>query len=440
MNGKALFLSLALAVFATASVSAQNDVVAGIPVNYDESKVGDYKLGLPDPLVMNNGKKVKNARQWMKKRRPEIVKLFETYEYGKWAAPKPKLRYDVIEDQGFGGLANRKQVTVYLSDKPDGPSVDVLIYLPKNVKGPAPLLLNLSFSQNNLAVSDPGVKPGTRWDPATGQRVKVEMPPMPAGAPARPRFGMDETIKTFLEAGYGFATLCYTDIEPDNKDGWKVGVRGLFFKDGQTQPANDEWGTISAWAWGISTVMDYFEKDKDIDAKRIALTGCSRLGKTTIWTAARDPRFAVVIPSCSGEGGAAISRRNYGENVAHITAESRYRYQFCYNYSTYADRVNELPVDANLLVALIAPRPLLLQTGTTDTWSDSKGEWVAAVEAAKVYELFGKDALYPGAKVDEVPAADHPVYSTLGYVIHEGGHGVMPQDWTYYLEFIKKHL
>ena len=198
----------------------------------------------------------------------------------------------------------------------------------------------------------------------------------------------------------------------------------------------DSWGSISCWAWGVSNVMDYFEKDPDIDAKRVALTGCSRLGKTTIWTGAREERIAVVMPSCSGEGGAAISRRWYGETVAHLTEPTRYPYQFAPNYAKWGNDVNNMPVDANLLVALIAPRPLLLQTGSTDTWSDAKGEFFAAVEAGPVYKLLGKDDL----GTDVMPAADQPIYNTLGYVMHEGGHGVMPQDWTYYLEFMKKHL
>ena len=438
---KKLFLIIALAfgIGLVQTARAQQDVVAGIPVNYDESQVGDYKATLPDALVFNNGKPVKTARQWTRKRRPEIVKLFEEYEYGKWPAKRPKLRYSVQKDVGLEGLAVRKQVTVFFSPDDNGPRVDVLIYLPKNVQGPAPLLLNLSFSPNNLVVFEPGVKPGRRWDANTRTASVVATPPTMATNYAM-RVGLNDVVKSFLEAGIGFATLNYTDMEPDFKDAAKLGIRGLFLKPGQDEPAEDEWGAISAWAWGISNVMDYFVEDADIDAARIAITGCSRLGQTTIWTGARDPRFAVVIPSCSGEGGAAISRRNYGENLAHITSPSRYRYQFCYNYSKYADRVDELPVDANLLVALIAPRPLLLQTGTTDTWSDAKGEWVAACEAAKVYELLGKDALVPGADPDHVPEADKPIYSTLGYVIHEGGHGVQPQDWTYYLEFCKKFL
>ena len=192
---------LCCALLGAAVANAQDrDVVAGIPVNYDETKVGDYKLGLPDPLTFNNGKPVKNLRQW-KKRRAEIVKLFEENEYGKWPAKKPALRYDVEQDLGFDGTAVRKQITLYFSPDDKGPRVDVLVYLPKDAVGPSPLLLNLSFFPNSNAVSDPGVKPGRRWNPQTRQLEDIR--PMPAmggmmGGGGGMRFGQDETIKKFL--------------------------------------------------------------------------------------------------------------------------------------------------------------------------------------------------------------------------------------------------
>lgn len=404
------------------------DTVAGIPVNYDELKVGDYKAGMPDPLVFNNGKPVKNARQWAK-RRAEILRIFEENQYGKWPARKPALRYDVARDEGFGGEAVRKQITLYFSPDNDGPRVDVLVYLPKDAVGAVPILLNLSFSPNNMTISDPGVKPGRRWDPKT--RTMMESPSMPGFA----GFGMDATVKKYLKEGFGFATLCYTDITPDFQDDDELGLRGLYHTPG-TPRASDDWGSISAWAFGVSCLMDYFEKDPDVDAKRVALTGCSRLGKTTIWTGAVEPRIKVVMPSCSGEGGAAISRRVYGETVAHLTEPTRFPYQFCPKYAYWGDKLTQMPMDAHMLVALIAPRPLLLQTGSTDIWSDPLGEWLALIEGRKVYQLLGKDV--PAG--DEFPAADQPIYTTLGYVMHEGGHGIQPQDWDYYLEFMKRHL
>lgn len=427
-----LTATLACCVLASAGASAQDrDVIAGIPVNYDESKTGDWQATLPDLLTLQNGKPVTTAKQWYRQRRPEVLRIVEENQYGRWPARKPKVSYEIDEDLGLGGTAVRKQVTLRFGNDADSPRADVLIYLPKDANAPVPLLLNLSFSPNNLTVADPGVKPGRRWDAKTESYVEAE------AAPGRMRFGLDDTIRKYLKEGYGFATVCYTDFEPDANHAAKYGVRSLWFKDGQDEPAgDDEWGAISAWAWGVSNIIDYFEKDPDIDASRIALTGCSRLGKTTIWAGARDQRIAVVIPSCSGEGGAALSRRNYGETVAHLTEGTRYPYQFSRNYAHWADKVEQMPMDAHFVIALIAPRPLLLSTGNTDNWSDPKGEFLAAVQAGKVYELLGED----GLGTDEMPPAETPIFNTLGYVMHDGGHGVLPQDWDYYLEFMKLYL
>ena len=427
-----LTATLACCVLASAGASAQDrDVIAGIPVNYDESKTGDWQATLPDLLTLQNGKPVTTAKQWYRQRRPEVLRIVEENQYGRWPARKPKVSYEIDEDLGFGGTAVRKQVTLRFGNDADSPRADVLIYLPKDANAPVPLLLNLSFSPNNLTVADTGVKPGRRWDAKDGSYVEAK------AAPGRMRFGLDETIRKYLKEGYGFATVCYTDFEPDINHAAKYGVRSLWFNDGQDEPAgDDEWGAISAWAWGVSNIIDYFEKDPDIDASRIALTGCSRLGKTTIWAGARDQRIAVVIPSCSGEGGAALSRRNYGETVAHLTEGTRFPYQFSRNYAGWADKVEQMPMDAHFVIALIAPRPLLLSTGNTDNWSDPKGEFLAAVQAGKVYELLGEDDL----DTDVMPPAETPIFNTLGYVMHEGGHGVLPQDWDYYLEFLKLYL
>lgn len=412
----------------TPRAAAQDrDVIAGIPVNYDEAKVGDYRVGLPELLRFDDGRPVTNARQWQK-RRAEIVRIFEENQFGRWPERRPALRFDVRQDCGLGGSAVRKQVSLYLSPDADGPRVDLLVYLPSDAAGPVPVLLNLSFSPNGECFSDPGVIPGCRWDAGTRTRV-------PAGPPPAAGTGMDGIVRKYLAEGFGFASLCYTDISPDFNDGGELGLRGRY--RGAAGPhAADDWGSIAAWAFGVSCVVDYFEKDPDVDARRIALTGCSRLGKTTLWAGARDPRIKVVIPSCSGEGGAAMSRRYFGETVAHLTAESRFPYQFCPQYACWGADVQRMPMDAHMLLALIAPRPLLLQTGTTDNWSDPRGEWVSLLEARTVYRLLDRDV--PAA--EDFPAAEQPVFHTLGYVMHEGGHGVLPQDWDYYLTFIKRYL
>lgn len=401
--------------------------VAGIPVNYDESKVGSYTL--PDPLVMQNGQRVTSAEEWMTKRRPEIVRLFEENQYGKTPGRPAKMTFDVF-DKGtpaLDGKAIRRQVTIYFTGEKTGPKMDLLIYLPAQARGPVPLLLNVSFSANSSVVDDPGIRKGEIWNARDGTRV-----PAPEGG----RFGRID-IAPFLASGIGFATVYYGDIDPDFIGGiQKGGIRKAYLKPGQTEPAADEWGAISAWAWGLSRALDYLETDRGVDAKRVALTGASRLGKTVLWTGAHDPRFAMVIASVSGEGGAALSRRNYGETIAHLTAPTRYPYQFAANYGKYGNRVNEFPVDGHMLISLIAPRPLLLQTGSTDYWSDPKGEFLAAVAAGPVYRLLGKDDL----GTDQMPAAGQPILHTLGYLMHDGGHGVMPQDWPVFLRFMQMYL
>ena len=186
----------------------------------------------------------------------------------------------------------------------------------------------------------------------------------------------------------------------------------------------------------MSRVQDYFETDPSIDAKRVAIHGVSRLGKTVMWAGAHDQRFAAVIASCSGEGGAALSHRDYGETVAHLTAPDRFPYQFAKNYAKYGGFPDKAPFDANMLIALIAPRPLLLQTGDTDKWSDPKGEFLAAVAAGPVYRLLGKQDL----GTDTWPAAKQEVGQDLTYYMHDGGHGMVPSDWGVYVEFLKQHL
>ncbi|MBL8177020.1 MAG: acetylxylan esterase [Bryobacterales bacterium] len=409
----ALFLAASALPQIADSPSAQ---VAGIPVNYTESQAGAYTL--PDPLKLANGKPVRDAKAWVSKRRPEIVRLFEENQYGQAPQRPPKMSFDVF-DKGtpaYDGKALRRQITIHFSEVKSGPKLDLLLYLPANAAKRVPVLLNIAFTANSNMVDDPGVKQGEVWS-----REKKRVP-----AATGRRFGSLK-ILPFLEAGIGVATFYYGDVEPDFAGGESFGVRGQF---------KESWGAIAAWAWGMSRALDYLETDAAVDAKRVAITGISRLGKTVMWAGARDTRFAAVIASCSGEGGAALSRRNYGETIAHLTEASRYPYQFTPKYADYGKRVEEFPVDANLLVALIAPRPLLLQTGNTDKWSDPMGEFLAAVAAGPVYRLFGKQDLGTA----QLPAPGTAILNTLGYLMHDGGHGTVPSDWDIYLQFLKKHL
>jgi hypothetical protein len=419
---------LAATLFAQAPKQAEKKApateVAGIHVNYDESKVGTYTL--PDVLTLTNGQPVRDAKTWNEVRRPELIRLFEENEYGR-APGRPKdMSFDVFEKAApaLDGKATRRQVTVYFTADKAGPKMDILLYLPPDAKKPVPLLLNISFSANSGAVDDPGIKPGEVWG-----RDKKRVPAPKGG------FGRINPLP-FLANGIGVATIYYGDIDPDFLGGVGLGIRAHYLKPGQTEPAPDEWGAISAWAWGLSRAVDYFETDSGVDAKRIAIFGVSRLGKTVMWAGAHDARIGMVIASCSGEGGAALSRRNYGETIAHLTAPTRYPYQFAANYAKYAEHVDQFPVDAHMLVALIAPRPVLLQTGDGDGWSDPKGEFLAAVAAEPVYRLLGKQ----GLGTDKMPAAGEPIMHDIGYLMHAGGHGTVPSDWPQYLKFMEMHF
>jgi hypothetical protein len=403
-----------------------DDEREGIKINYTEANVPAYTL--PELLTLQDGGKVTDTKTWNEQRRPEILRLLVENQFGRAMGNPEDVSFTVF-DKGtpvFEGKALRKQVTMLFGK---GPQVDLLIYLPANAAKSSPLLLNIGFMANNQTVNDSGVKEGWTWN---RERQRV-----PAG---RESLFPKTDVMQFIERGYGFATVNYADFEPDFSGGLEYGIRKQYLKPGQTEPAPDEWGAIAAWAWGLSRAMDYFETDPGIDASRVAVTGVSRLGKTALWTAASDPRFAMAIPSCSGQGGAAISRRNYGETIKLITLPQRYGYQFCGNYAKWGDAPNKAPMDAHMLIALMAPRPLLLQTGDTDKWSDPMGEFKAAVAAEPVYELFGKK----GLGTDRIPKSGEPILHDIGYYMHKGGHGMNAadgtSDWNVYLDFMDMHL
>jgi hypothetical protein len=404
--------------------------VAGIPVNYDESKVGTYTL--PDPLRMNDGKPVKDAKTWTARRRPEIVRIFETQQFGVVplrAQGRPRGEsFDVVEKgtEALGGKAIRRRVDIHLAADKTAPVIHLAMYLPAALKRQVPMLLSISFTAPSNMIDDPGLPEGEVWDPKT----KTKVPAKTGRAFGKMNLG------AFLDAGIGVATFYYGDVEPDYAEGFSQGIRRFYLKPGQKTRGPEDWGSIAAWAWGMSRVEDYFETDKDVDAKRVAIHGVSRLGKTVMWAGAHDERFAAVIASCSGEGGAALSHRDYGETIAHLTAPTRYPYQFAENYGKWGGFPDKAPMDAHMLVALIAPRPVLLQTGDKDFWSDPKGEFLAAVAAEPVYRLLGKR----GLGTEAWPMANTPVFHDVGYYMHDGGHGMVPGDWEVYVEFLTMHL
>jgi hypothetical protein len=380
--------------------------------NYDEAKVGSYTL--PDPLVLQNGQAVRTADQWFQQRRPEIIKLYESEIYGRVPERAPKITFTVDETdpKALGGTAVRKHVVGHLGG-PDGPAVSVFLYLPAKAKGPVPVLLHLTFS---------GSDPGRATIPAFTNE-------------GRPRFTESGPLTNILARGYGYATVRYTEFEGDSATNNLVLARKLALSPGQTKPALDEWGTISAWAWGASRVLDYLETDPAVDAKRVVIIGHSRLGKTALWAGAHDSRFALVFSSCAGEMGSALARRDYGETVDDMAAN--FPWQFVGNFQKYPGHWNDMPVDAHMLIALSAPRPVFITGGTQDQWADPRGEFLAAVAAGPVYRLLGQKDLGE----TEGPPLDKPLITgALGFHYHTGGHAILPADWQAFFEFADRHL
>lgn len=417
-----------LILLAAAGLWAQEPAEA----NYDEAKVGSYTL--PDPLTMANGQPVKDARTWTRARRPELLRMFQEHVFGRNAPPRSKPLVEVVEAgaPALDGKAVRKQAVIWFSGKKEGPKVNVLVYLPAAARGPAPVFVGLGFGSNATVHQDPGILAGESWmrDPQDKTKFVKQTTPEKARGLSASRWQVEKVIGR----GFGLAVANYNDIEPDFVGGIGHGVRPLGFRAGQTEPAADEWGAIGAWAWGLSRIVDFLLTDKAVDARRIALIGHSRLGKTALWAGAQDERFALVISNNSGEGGAALARRNYGETLKRIT--TAFPHWFCLNYRQYADDPNRLPVDAHELIALMAPRPVYVASAEEDRWADPRGEFLAAVAAGRVYELLGKQ----GLGTDAMPPVTAPIMKTVGYHIRTGKHDVTEYDWEQYLKFAEMHF
>jgi hypothetical protein len=403
-------------VAAVAIIWMMRPLHAEAPVNYDESKVPPYTL--PDPLTMADGAKVASARMWTEQRRPELLELFRAQVYGRSLPSElTRVRYDVSVDTPVAlrryGL--RKRVLIQFRDA-KWPGIRLTLFLPAEAKAPAPAFVGMHLFDT---ASD---------EPMPGKPLADDVPSMAEDLPGK------RLLEVILAAGYAIGTLDAKDFCPDDADHFREGALATLTPERNGPPGPEEGGAISTWAWGLSRALDYLETDSAIDARRVTVIGHSRMGKTALWAGAQDERFAAVISNNSGCGGAALSRRAYGETVEAITR--RFPHWFCGNFSQFADHEDRLSVDQHELVALIAPRPAYIASAVEDRWADPRGEFLSAVGADAVYRLLGKQ----GLGVSEFPEPGRQVGHEIGYHLRVGKHALTDYDWLRYLGFAKRYL
>ena len=399
--------------------------------NYDETKVPHYEL--PCQLTCMDGIKCITPEQWFHVRRPELLHLFSENIYGKTPDLENPLRAEIIEEGlALSKRALRRQIRLFFPQKTNTTAthMDILCYMPNQIKRPIPLFLGLNFAGNHTIHSDPSILLTSSWiDEKWEGVVDHHATEKSRGAQAL-RWDVDQII----ERGYALATVYYGDIDPDFDDDYQNGVHPIFYRSDQKRPNDNEWGSIGAWAWGLSRALDYFHTDESIDYSRVAVFGHSRLGKAALWAGACDERFALVISNESGCGGAALSRRCYGETVKSIN--ERFPHWFCNNFRKFNQNENNLPIDQHQLVALIAPRPIYIASAFDDQWADPKGEFLAGLYADNVYRLTTND----GLPTKEFPPLEQAIMGRIGYHIRRGGHGVMPYDWNQFLDFSDRNI
>jgi hypothetical protein len=386
-----------------------NDPSAPNAANYDEAKANPFPV-LPDPLTLNNGKKVKNEKMWWEKRRPEIVALFDKEIYGVQPPNTPKVTWEVISttNETEGDFATIKKVLKGHVDNSSYPDIkvdiDLTLVTPANATKAVPIILELSF---NFPLGFFGPLP-----PNESLNWKQQL----------------------LAKGWGYAQVIPTSIQADNGAGLTKGIIGLMNK-GQTRKP-DDWGALRAWGWGASRALDYLETNPAVDAKRVGVTGHSRYGKAAAVAMAYDSRFAVGFITSSGEGGLKLHRRNYGELVENVAASGEYHWM-AGNFIRYAGPLNwnDLPVDSHELIALIAPRPVFISAGDKgDQWVDPKGSFLAGVGAGPVYKLLGQKDLgtttYPPLETNIADGA-------IAFRQHTAGHTAGP-NWPMFIAFASR--
>jgi hypothetical protein len=388
--------------------------------NYDEARVPPYAL--PDPLRFADGRPVRSPADW-RARRAELLRLFEEHVYGKAPGAAPGLRVlprSEVRD-ALGGRATRRELTILFDGREDGPRMELMVFLPNGRPGPSPVFAGLNFSGNHAVHPDPGIRLTDSW--------MRKAPDNRASDEGRGKDAKAWPIEAAIGRGYAVATAYYGDVDPDFDDGFRNGVHAL-----TGPPGPGEWAALAAWSWGLRRMVDALVAMKEVDAARIVALGHSRLGKAALWAAAQDERIAIAVSNNSGKGGASLWRRDYGETAAWAVKQEPHR--FAGNFRRYGPDPDALPVDAHLLLALIAPRPVYVASATEDRWADPRGEFLAAMAAEPAYALHGKR----GLGVESPPPPDISVGDAIGYHLRTGPHAITAWDWERYLDFADRHF
>ena len=407
--------------------------------NYDEAKVRAYTL--PDLLMIPeggapDGEAVSTPEAWRTLARARWLGLLESTEYGRVLPAVPVTAEQVERGPGPDG-STRIQARLRLGVGPDSPATEVLVYLPSPSRGDKPerlpTFLHLNFGGNHAESTDPAVRIPSGWVP-NGKDTGVD--DNHAKVSSRGTLASRWPVKLLHDRGYATATAYCGDVFPDHADGRKASVLpSLGYAVGdERMVSGDEPGAISTWAWQLSRILDWLVTLPEIDPTRVIVVGHSRLGKTALWAGAGDERFAMVVSNESGCGGAALERRNYGETVKRITTS--FPHWFAPTFATYADRETELPIDQHVVLAMTAPRPLYVSSAVEDRWADPRGEFLAAVAAGPVWELFGK----VGLGTDTYPAVDTAIGSSIGYHVRSGPHDITAIDWGHFADFATRVL